>query len=190
MPVVSRWTDSPTMTARLLVIAVTLTLAASGCQSEAGGDAPGQPLHLMTMAGNESVTVSWTAPFDIGSSAILNYTVTTTPGGGTVNTGGETSAIVKGLKNGTSYRFAVFATNAFGNGPLSALSDPTMPIAIPGAPTQVVATPGDARAMVSWMAPANTNGNAAASYTVTSSPDGIRAIVSDTTATIVGSTLR
>jgi hypothetical protein len=59
--------------------------------------------------------------------------------------------------------------------------------ALPGAPTQVIATAGNASATVSWTAPAL--GKASLSfYLVTSSPEGITATAVDTTTTIPGLT--
>ena len=47
--------------------------------------------------------------------------------------------------------------------------------AVPGAPTSVVATAGNASASVAFVAPANNGGSAITGYTVTSSPGGITA---------------
>ncbi len=64
------------------------------------------------------------------------------------------------------------------------------PITAPGAPTGVVATPGDARAEVRWSAPTDTGGAPVTSYTVTGSPGGATATVAGDarTATLVGLT--
>jgi len=46
------------------------------------------------------------------------------------------------------------------------------PTAVPGQPTTVTATPGNASAVVSWIAPADNGGSTITSYAVASSPDG------------------
>ncbi len=72
-----------------------------------------------------------------------------------------------GLTNGTSYTFKVSAANATGTGPDSSPSNAVTPNALPGAPTGVTATAGDASAKVSWTAPTNNGGSTITKYTVT-----------------------
>ena len=50
---------------------------------------------------------------------------------------------------------------------------PCITITVPGAPTGVVATAGNAFASVAFVAPANNGGSAITGYTVTSNPGGI-----------------
>src|SRR5207253_502531 len=63
---------------------------------------------------------------------------------------------------------------------------PKAPATVPGAPTAVSATAGNASASVSWTAPASDGGSAITSYTVTSSPAGASATVAGTSATLTG----
>ncbi|HYR13480.1 MAG TPA: peptidoglycan DD-metalloendopeptidase family protein, partial [Mycobacterium sp.] len=73
---------------------------------------PTAPTSVAAVAGNASAMVTWAAPSFNGGTAITNYTVTATPGSQTVSVNGSTtSAVVSGLTNGTSYTFAVTATN-------------------------------------------------------------------------------
>ncbi|HEX4491802.1 MAG TPA: fibronectin type III domain-containing protein, partial [Acidimicrobiia bacterium] len=60
---------------------------------------------------------------------------------------------------------------------------------VPGAPTNVVATPGDKSASVSWTPPAN-NGSSISSYTVTAAPGGAYQTVTgaQTSASVTGLT--
>jgi uncharacterized protein (TIGR02145 family) len=138
---------------------------------------PGPPTSVTASAGNASASVSFVAPTNNGGSAITGYTVTSSPGGITAT--GTTSPInVTGLTNGTAYTFRVIATNVIGNSVASAASTAVTPIApntVPGPPTSVVATAGNASASVAFVAPTNNGGSAITGYTVTSSPGGITA---------------
>lgn len=139
---------------------------------------PGAPTITGVSAGNASATVFFSAPSDTGGSTIAAYTVTSS-GGQTCSPALPTlSCTVTGLTVGTSYSFTVTAANSVGTGAASSPSNPVTPFTTPGAPTAVVAyaginglTPvGSGQAIVSWAAPANVNGSAITSYTVTSSP--------------------
>ncbi len=131
--------------------------------------APTAPLSPVGTAGDGHVNVSWSSPFDLGGSPITAYIVTASPGGATCSTTSATTCLVTGLTNGTPYTFTVTATNGAGTSPASAPSAPVTPLApntAPGAPTNVVATAGDATAALSWTAPASNGGSAITSYTV------------------------
>jgi uncharacterized protein (TIGR02145 family) len=138
---------------------------------------PGPPTAVVATAGNASASVAFAAPTNNGGSAITGYTVTSSPGGITAT--GTTSPLnVAGLTNGTAYTFRVVATNAIGNSVASAASTAVTPVApntVPGPPTAVVATAGNASASVAFVAPTNNGGSAITGYTVTSSPGGITA---------------
>ena len=88
---------------------------------------PSAPTAVTGVAGNEQVSVSWTAPTNTGGSAITGYTVTATPGGATCSTTGATSCTVTGLTNGTAYTFTVTATNGVGTGAASNASSAVTP---------------------------------------------------------------
>ena len=96
--------------------------------------APAVPTNVAATAGNESATVSWSAPAN-GGSPITMYTVTPYLAGvaqsATVVSGSPpaTTANVAGLTNGDAYTFTVSATNAIGTGPASAQSQPVTPTA-------------------------------------------------------------
>ena len=132
---------------------------------------PGAPTIGTATPGNVSASVSFTAPASNGGSAITSYTVTSSPGDFT-GTGSGSSITVSGLTNGTAYTFTVTATNVAGAGAASGASTAVTPRTVPGAPTEVTATPGNGSASVSFTAPASTGGSAITSYTVTSSPGG------------------
>jgi uncharacterized protein (TIGR02145 family) len=151
---------------------------------------PGPPTSVTASAGNASASVAFVAPTNNGGNAITGYTVTSSPGGFTAT--GATSPInVTGLTNGTAYTFRVVATNAVGNSVASAASTAVTPVApntVPGPPTAVVATAGNASASVAFVAPTNNGGSAITSYTVTSSPGGITAMGTTSPINVTGLT--
>ena len=77
---------------------------------------PGPPQNVVaTVTGASTASVTWTAPSISGESPISQYTVESTPAGGSsVITG--TSAAVSGLVAGTSYTFKVTPQNSIGRG--------------------------------------------------------------------------
>ena len=131
---------------------------------------PGAPTGVTAVAGAGAASVTWVAPSSTGGSAITAYTVTSSPGARTCTTTGALTCSVTGLTGGTSYTFTVTATNSSGTGPASAASNAVTPTGnlVPGAPTGVTATAGNASAVVSWTAPAVVGSSAITGYTVTS----------------------
>ena len=138
----------------------------------ASGTVPGAPTIGTATAGNAQASVSFTAPASNGGSAITSYTATSNPGNitKTLSQAGSGTITVTGLTNGTAYTFTVTATNANGTGAASDPSNSVTPATVPGAPTGVSATAGNAQASVSFTAPASNGGSAITSYTATSTP--------------------
>jgi hypothetical protein len=150
---------------------------------------PGAPRTVTASAGAGTATVAWAAPLSDGGLAITLYTVTSSPGALTCTTTGALTCTVGGLTNGTSYSFTVTATNPMGTGPASAPSSGVVPVTAPSAPTAVVATAGNASALVSWSAPASNGGSAITAYTVLSMPGGLTCGTTGVTScTVVGLT--
>ena len=78
-------------------------------------DAPGD---VQVLAGDEQVTVSWTAPASDGGHPILRYIVSPNPTGSAVVVDApQTQAVVTGLTNGSTYTFTVAAITIFDEGP-------------------------------------------------------------------------
>ena len=144
---------------------------------------PGSPTSIVAVAGNSQAIVSFIAPVDNGNSAITSYTATSNPQGvtATINQSGSGSITVTGLTNNIVYVFTVRASNAIGASAASTSSNaitPTVPITVPNAPTSITAVAGDARAVVSFVAPVSNGGSVITSYTATSSPEGITGAIS------------
>ncbi|HUX97620.1 MAG TPA: FISUMP domain-containing protein [Bacteroidales bacterium] len=133
--------------------------------------APGAPTIGTATAGNTQATVSFTPPAGDGGSAIVIYTVTSSPGN-LFATGSASPITVTGLVNGTAYTFTVTATSAIATSAPSAASNSVTPSTIPGAPTIGTATKGDAQATVAFTAPVSDGAAAITGYTVTSNPEG------------------
>jgi hypothetical protein len=97
---------------------------------------PAAPTGVTATAGNASATVSWSAPAN-GGSPLTGYTITPYIGASaqpaTTITGSPpaTGTTITGLTNGSSYSFAVTASNAVGSGPASEHSGLVTPTATP-----------------------------------------------------------
>ncbi|MBV9920947.1 MAG: DUF4082 domain-containing protein, partial [Pseudonocardia sp.] len=132
---------------------------------------PGPVTNLTATADHLAANISWSAP---SSGGATKYTVTPYIGGTaqapTIVTGTPpgTSAQIGGLTAGTSYAFTVQATNAYGNGPVSAASSPVTPNppTAPAAPSGASALIASSQAVVNWTAP-DDDGSPITSYTVT-----------------------
>ncbi len=147
---------------------------------------PDAPTSVSATATDAQAVVSFSAPASNGGTAVLSYTVTSSPGG-LMATGSSSPLTVTGLTDGTPYTFTVVATNALGSGAASAPSNSVTPAGVPGAPTIVNAVAGDTQANVSFSG-ALSNGSAITSYTVTSSPGGFTASGSSSPLTVTGLT--
>jgi len=145
-------------------------------------DAPGTP---STTPGDKSVTVTWSASNQRGS-AITSYTVTSSPGGFTCTASmlqfGPTNCVVTGLQNATSYTFSVTALNAVG----TSMASPSSIATTPGSVSNVVASIGYQRSIVSWTPSPQTS--PISRYVVTSSPGNITCTTTGTWCTVLGLT--
>jgi uncharacterized repeat protein (TIGR02543 family) len=111
-------------------------------------------------------TVTFTAPTDNGGSAIIEYIVTSSPGGLTCVTTNPTNGCeISGLTNGVPYTFTVVAKNGVDNSLPSLASTSITPVGKPSTPTNVVASPSNASATITFTAP-NTGGSPITRYDV------------------------
>ncbi|AGZ42862.1 fibronectin type III domain-containing protein [Actinoplanes friuliensis] len=130
---------------------------------------PGAPTGLTAVRGDSSVTLTWTAPADPGSSAITGYDVSTDAGVTWTALAGD--GIVTGLTNGTAYDFWVRARNAVGPGPASDSVTAT-PATTPQAPTALTANPGDTTVTLAFRAPVDDGGAVIIGYDVSTDDGG------------------
>ncbi len=133
---------------------------------------PGAPTAVtIGVRGNGFEHLSWTAPGATGASAITGYLITPYIAGVAQTTttiwGTSTATTITGLTNGTNYTFGVAAINVFGTGAAGTSGANNPYKQVPGAPTGVQATAGNAQATVTWTAPANNGGASISSYTIT-----------------------
>lgn len=113
---------------------------------------PAAPSGLQAIAGNASVTLIWNETFGATSYEVYvngSATPSATPTAASAN--------VTGLTNGQTYSFTVKAKNAIGLSPASGAVNgtpqaPPPELLVPAAPTNVVATAGDAQATLTWTA--------------------------------------
>ncbi|TDK27162.1 autotransporter domain-containing protein [Luteimonas aestuarii] len=141
---------------------------------------PAAPVISSVTAGNGEATIHFTPPAN-GGSAITGYTVTASPGGA-ILTGTGSPIVMTGLSNGVAYTFTVYATNANGNGAVSAPSAPVTPL---GPPTlsafgDLTRTYGDAA-----FALTPPTSDSAGAFTYTSSDPAVATISGDVV-TLVG----
>ena len=132
---------------------------------------PAKPSRPSVVAGDRSLTVSWSPPAD-GGSAITGYEVWYSPDTSSqsrTRTTSSTSLTLTGVTNGTSYRVHVRARNSVGVGEWSDAQwgTPVALVTAPGAPRDVVLVAhGESRLRASWSAPASTGGSAIDHYLV------------------------
>jgi len=92
---------------------------------------PSAPTGVTAAAASSQAQVGWTAPSSNGGGALTGYTITPYIGASAQTpvevSASTTSAIVKGLTNGTAYTFTVTAANGAGAGPPSSASGAVTP---------------------------------------------------------------
>jgi N-acetylmuramoyl-L-alanine amidase len=130
---------------------------------------PHMLLELSAVPGNGSVSLTWPAARTCRT-PIDHYHISGQPGNIALDVAGSaTSASIPNLDNGLNYTFTVTAINADGSDSLSAS---VSPYTTPGPPTNLVATPADGSAVVTWTAPSDDGGRTVTAYMVTAVPNG------------------
>ncbi|MEI6797334.1 MAG: fibronectin type III domain-containing protein, partial [Methanomassiliicoccales archaeon] len=125
---------------------------------------PGAPALTSAVAGVNSAVISWTIPVNNGSTPITGYNVYYGSAGPTIQFGGTLPATtltisITGLTAGTQYYLAVKAVNVAGNSSSSNILNVTTPT-VPGAPSSLTATSGNAQVVLAWTAPISDGGSA------------------------------
>ncbi|HCB34046.1 MAG TPA: hypothetical protein DEP69_02410, partial [Acidimicrobiaceae bacterium] len=98
---------------------------------------PGAPAGLQATPGDESVSLAWSEPADLGGEPVERYEYRVREGSGSfgtwVDVGTATTALVSELTGGTTYYFVVRAVNRAGAGPetTAVLATPAPPNAAP-----------------------------------------------------------
>jgi sugar lactone lactonase YvrE len=133
---------------------------------------PSAPRRVMASPRSKSAVVTWAPPGSAGADAVTGYRVTAAPGGEHCATSGKRTCTVRGLRNGTRYRFTVTARNTIGAGPRSR-PPATVTAGAPSAPQRLrVAFPRPGNAAISWDVPRFPGGAPISSYQLRWSFDG------------------
>ncbi|MFG3558312.1 fibronectin type III domain-containing protein [Micromonospora sp. NPDC047557] len=142
---------------------------------------PSAPRSVTAAAGNAQARVSW-RPAAANGAEIIKYVVQ--GAGQRLEVGANQRSVeVKGLTNGETYRFAVHAVNAKGDGPARSSNPVTPTAAVPDPPASVTAQERpDGTVVVKWPA-ANGQGNKIAKYAVTATSAGTNAPAGESTKT-------
>ena len=139
---------------------------------------PSAPSNFTVSFGVTNTTLSWTTPWNAGSSAINDYTIQYAVNGSgswtTYSHGASTSTSAtiptSTFTLGTNYVFSVAAVNGSGTGSLTTLV--VIDAHTPGTPTGLTASGLNASASLSWTAPTDNGGSPITDYTVQYKPNG------------------
>ncbi|MET8282796.1 fibronectin type III domain-containing protein [Micromonospora sp. NPDC005174] len=142
---------------------------------------PSAPRSVTAAAGNAQARVSW-RPAAANGAEIIKYVVE--GAGQRLEVGANQRSVeVKGLTNGETYRFAVHAVNAKGDGPPRSSNPVTPTAAVPDPPASITAQERpDGTVVVKWPA-ANAQGNKIVKYAVTATSAGTNAPAGESTKT-------
>ncbi|MBD2863369.1 fibronectin type III domain-containing protein [Paenibacillus oceani] len=137
--------------------------------------APGAPVLQATEAGNGQVTLAWSpVPGSTGYKVFQSVTSGTYGSEVATVSGAVYGYTATGLTNGTAYYFVVKAAGPGGDSPASNQVS-AIPVTVPAAPTDVIATEGDGEATVAFTPPADNGGSSVTGYEVTASPGNMTA---------------
>ena len=142
---------------------------------------PGAPRNLeATATGHARIDLEWDAPAQTGGAPITGYRIEVSANGvsGWTNLVANTRSTAttyphSGLAPGTTRHYRVSAINREGVGSPSAVANATTATTVPGAPTNLRATPaGQSQINLTWSAPAATGGSRLTGYRIEVSRNG------------------
>lgn len=146
---------------------------------------PIAPIISSITAGNTQLTVNFTAPADLGGSAISDYEYSTNNGSTWTSSGSTTSPIIiTGLTNNTTYQVKLRAINTTGTGTASTAANGTPVATVPGAPTITTITAGNAQLSVSFTDPTDPGTSAISDYEYSTDNGSTWNLVGSTTSPI------
>ncbi len=111
--------------------------------------APAAPSGLTAVAASGQVSLSWTASSTATSYNVLR-SMTSGSGYSQIGTGPGTSYTDTAVSNGTTYYYVVQASNSAGTSGNSNQASATPTVAIPAAPSNLSAAPGNASISLTW----------------------------------------
>jgi len=144
---------------------------------------PAAPSITSATADDASASIAFTPPGSDGGAAITNYEYRLDSGAWVPLSPASTTSpfTIPGLTNGQTYSVTLRAVNSVGAGaasapvtvtPSSPVPPPPPPVFPPSAPLGVTGTAGDASAVVSWTAPADSGSFPVTNYRVVAAPGG------------------
>ena len=127
---------------------------------------PLAPTSLSATAGNNNITLTWTAASN-GGSPITSYVITYGLAGGSTSTASAsgTSVTLSNLVGGSLYTMSVQAVTAIGTSSSSSSVTQT-PLTVTGVPTSLTAVSGNAQVTLTWVAPSTSSTFTITGYTV------------------------
>jgi hypothetical protein len=124
------------------------------------------PTAVIATRGNAQASVMFTPPTVDGGAAISSYVARC---GSASQTGASSPLVVAGLTNGVAVTCTVVAVNDVGEGATSTPAVSVAPANMPNAPTNVVATRGNAEVSVAFTPPVVDGSSAVIGYTASCS---------------------
>ncbi len=115
--------------------------------------APSVPMGIGITAGDGRVLLKWNAVAGAASyNVYYRASANVSSANGTKVANATSGGAITGLTNGTTYYFVVTSANAGGESAISGEVSATPQVSVPGVPTAISATSGNAQATVSWTA--------------------------------------
>lgn len=145
-------------------------------------DVPSAPSSVTAItSGVLSALLMWLPPSTNGGAPITSYVITQSADGGTTTVAADVlSTLITDLPRAPQ-SFRIRAVNAVGSGPDSSPSSQVVPLSLPTAPRGVLASSGNGRGTVRWLAPLDSGGLIVSGYVVTASPGGASVTTNGTT---------